>query len=74
MHICVQVQWMEERLKASNVQSGYSDLQLFKRYQSLQASLHEKDELISSLEQQLEEQVSHIPEVWCTFIFNIGHL
>ncbi|XP_056617338.1 pleckstrin homology domain-containing family H member 2 [Triplophysa dalaica] len=51
-----QVQWMEERLKASDVQSGYSDLQLFKRYQSLQASLHEKDELISSLEQQLEEQ------------------
>ncbi|XP_057198599.1 pleckstrin homology domain-containing family H member 2-like isoform X2 [Triplophysa rosa] len=51
-----QVQWMEERLKASNVQSGDSDLQLFKRCQSLQASLQEKDELISSLEQQLEEQ------------------
>lgn len=54
---------MEERLKAPNVQSGDSELQLFKRCQNLQSSLQEKDELISSLEQQLEEQVSLIPEV-----------
>nr|XP_055026906.1 pleckstrin homology domain-containing family H member 2 [Misgurnus anguillicaudatus]XP_055026907.1 pleckstrin homology domain-containing family H member 2 [Misgurnus anguillicaudatus]XP_055026908.1 pleckstrin homology domain-containing family H member 2 [Misgurnus anguillicaudatus] len=51
-----QVQWMEERLKASDVPSADSELRLFRRCQSLQASLQEKDELITSLEQQLEEQ------------------
>jgi len=55
----LQVQWMEERLKTSDIQSSDSELQLFRRCQDLQAGLKEKDELIDTLEQQLEEQVSH---------------
>ncbi|XP_030627827.1 pleckstrin homology domain-containing family H member 2 isoform X2 [Chanos chanos] len=51
-----QVQWMEERLKAADLQSGDSELRLFRRCQKLQALLQEKDELIALLEQQLEEQ------------------
>ncbi|XP_048061581.1 LOW QUALITY PROTEIN: pleckstrin homology domain-containing family H member 2 [Megalobrama amblycephala] len=51
-----QVQWMEERLKASDIQSSDSELQLFRRCQNLQAVLKEKDELIAALEKQLEEQ------------------
>uniref|UniRef100_A0A671K4T1 Pleckstrin homology domain-containing family H member 2-like n=1 Tax=Sinocyclocheilus anshuiensis TaxID=1608454 RepID=A0A671K4T1_9TELE len=51
-----QVQWMEERLKASDIQSSDSELQLFRRCQNLQTVLQEKDELIATLEQQLEEQ------------------
>uniref|UniRef100_A0A673G1C2 Pleckstrin homology domain-containing family H member 2-like n=1 Tax=Sinocyclocheilus rhinocerous TaxID=307959 RepID=A0A673G1C2_9TELE len=51
-----QVQWMEERLKASDIQSSDSELQLFRRSQNLQTVLQEKDELIATLEQQLEEQ------------------
>jgi len=50
---------MEERLKTSDIQSSDSELQLFRRCQDLQAGLKEKDELIDTLEQQLEEQVSH---------------
>uniref|UniRef100_A0A4W4FBF7 Pleckstrin homology domain containing, family H (with MyTH4 domain) member 2 n=1 Tax=Electrophorus electricus TaxID=8005 RepID=A0A4W4FBF7_ELEEL len=51
-----QVQWMEERLKVTDVQSGDSELKLFRHCQDLQAALQEKEELITSLEQQLEEQ------------------
>ncbi|KAK3573997.1 hypothetical protein QTP86_034367, partial [Hemibagrus guttatus] len=51
-----QVQWMEERLKATDVESGDSELTLFRRCQDLQAALQEKEELITSLEQHLEEQ------------------
>uniref|UniRef100_A0A8C1RK46 Pleckstrin homology domain containing, family H (with MyTH4 domain) member 2 n=1 Tax=Cyprinus carpio TaxID=7962 RepID=A0A8C1RK46_CYPCA len=51
-----QVQWMEERLKASDIQSSNSELPLFRRCQNLQALLQEKDKLIATLEQQLEEQ------------------
>ncbi|XP_051507154.1 pleckstrin homology domain-containing family H member 2 isoform X2 [Myxocyprinus asiaticus] len=51
-----QVQWMEERLKASDIPSADSELRLFKRCQNLQAVLQEKGELITALEQQLEEQ------------------
>ncbi|TSK42142.1 Pleckstrin homology domain-containing family H member 2 [Bagarius yarrelli] len=51
-----QVQWMEEHLKATDVEGGASELKLFKRCQDLQAALHEKEELVASLEQQLEEQ------------------
>ncbi|KAF7710663.1 pleckstrin homology domain-containing family H member 2 [Silurus meridionalis] len=51
-----QVQWMEERLKSTDVVSGESELKLFRRCQDLQAALQEKEELIMSLEQQLEEQ------------------
>uniref|UniRef100_A0AAR2LSD8 Pleckstrin homology domain containing, family H (with MyTH4 domain) member 2 n=1 Tax=Pygocentrus nattereri TaxID=42514 RepID=A0AAR2LSD8_PYGNA len=50
------VQWMEERLKAADVQSSDSELRLFRRCQDLQAALQEKEELITALEQQLEEQ------------------
>uniref|UniRef100_A0A8C1ZYG8 Pleckstrin homology domain containing, family H (with MyTH4 domain) member 2 n=1 Tax=Cyprinus carpio TaxID=7962 RepID=A0A8C1ZYG8_CYPCA len=57
MFICVfQVQWMEERLKASDIQSSDSELPLFRRCQNLQTLLREKDKLIATLEQQLEEQ------------------
>uniref|UniRef100_A0A8C1A1U4 Pleckstrin homology, MyTH4 and FERM domain containing H2 n=1 Tax=Cyprinus carpio carpio TaxID=630221 RepID=A0A8C1A1U4_CYPCA len=45
-----------KRLKASDIQSSDSELQLFRRCQNLQTVLQEKDELISTLEQQLEEQ------------------
>ncbi|XP_066534880.1 pleckstrin homology domain-containing family H member 2 [Hoplias malabaricus] len=51
-----QVQWMEEHLKAADVQSGESELRLFRSCQDLQAALQEKDEIISALEQQVEEQ------------------
>lgn len=51
-----QVHWMEERLKATDVESADSELKLFRRCQDLQAALQEKEELITSLEQQLEEQ------------------
>uniref|UniRef100_A0A8C2GIP4 Pleckstrin homology domain containing, family H (with MyTH4 domain) member 2 n=1 Tax=Cyprinus carpio TaxID=7962 RepID=A0A8C2GIP4_CYPCA len=51
-----QVQWMEERLKASDIQSSDSELPLFRRCQNLQTLLREKDKLIATLEQQLEEQ------------------
>ncbi|XP_016392682.1 pleckstrin homology domain-containing family H member 2-like [Sinocyclocheilus rhinocerous] len=51
-----QVQWMEECLKASDIQSSDSELRLFRRCQNLRMLLQEKDELIATLEQQLEEQ------------------
>lgn len=53
-----QVQWMEERLKATDVETGDSELKVFRRCQELHAALQKKEELIASLEQQLEEQVS----------------
>lgn len=49
---------MEERLKAADVESGDSELKFFRRCQDIQAALQEKEEIITSLEQQLEEQVS----------------
>ena len=56
--LCVsQVQWMEEKLKAPEGQSGDSELRLFRRCQELQCLLQEKEEVISLMEQQLEEQV-----------------
>ncbi|KAL6101564.1 plekhh2 [Pungitius sinensis] len=51
-----QVQWMEEKLKASDSQSGDSEVRLFRRCQELQTVLQEKEEAIAQLEQQLEEQ------------------
>lgn len=54
-----QVQWMEEKLKASDSPSGDSEVQLFQRCQELQVSVQEKEEVIAQLAQQLEEQVSH---------------
>ncbi|XP_031139983.1 pleckstrin homology domain-containing family H member 2 [Sander lucioperca] len=51
-----QVQWMEEKLKAPDSQSGDSEVRLFQRCQELQASVQEKEDVIGQLEQQLEEQ------------------
>lgn len=54
-----QVQWMGEKLKASDSPSGDSEVQLFQRCQHLQVSVQEKEEVITQLAQQLEEQVSN---------------
>ncbi|XP_053292949.1 pleckstrin homology domain-containing family H member 2 [Pleuronectes platessa] len=51
-----QVQWMEEKLKAPEGQSGDAEVRLFTRCQELHASVQEKDDAIEQLEQQLEEQ------------------
>ncbi|KAF7656122.1 hypothetical protein LDENG_00046070 [Lucifuga dentata] len=51
-----QVQWMEEKLKAPDGQSGDSEVHLFQQCQVLQTLVHEKEEIIGLLEQQLEEQ------------------
>ncbi|XP_033932934.1 pleckstrin homology domain-containing family H member 2-like, partial [Pseudochaenichthys georgianus] len=51
-----QVQWMEEKLKAPDSQSGDSEVRLFQRCQELQAVVQEKEDAIAQLEQQLEEQ------------------
>lgn len=51
-----QVQWMEEKLRSADGQSGDSEVRLFEQCQELQALVQEKEELISHLEQQLEEQ------------------
>lgn len=48
---------MEEKLKASDSQSGDSEVCLFERCQELQALVQEKEEVITQLGQQLEEQV-----------------
>uniref|UniRef100_A0AAX7T185 Pleckstrin homology domain containing, family H (with MyTH4 domain) member 2 n=1 Tax=Astatotilapia calliptera TaxID=8154 RepID=A0AAX7T185_ASTCA len=50
------VQWMEEKLKAADGQSGDSEVRLFQRCQELQALVQEKEDVIAQLEQQLEEQ------------------
>ncbi|XP_076017082.1 pleckstrin homology domain-containing family H member 2 [Genypterus blacodes] len=51
-----QVQWMEEKLKAPDGQSGDSEVCLFQQCQDLQNLLQEKEEVIALLEQQVEEQ------------------
>ena len=51
---------MEEKLKAPDGQSGDSEVRLFHRCQELQSLVQEKEDVISQLEQQLEEQVKHI--------------
>ncbi|XP_054456041.1 pleckstrin homology domain-containing family H member 2 [Anoplopoma fimbria] len=51
-----QVQWMEEKLKAPDSQSGDSEVRLFRRCQEMQALVQEKEDVIAQLEQQLEEQ------------------
>ena len=48
---------MEEKLKAPEGQSGDSEVRLFRHCQELQCLLQEKEEVISLMEQQLEEQV-----------------
>lgn len=57
MGVWSQVQWMEEKLKVANGQSGDPEARLFQRCQELQAAMQEKDAVIARLEQQLEEQV-----------------
>ncbi|XP_064365659.1 pleckstrin homology domain-containing family H member 2 isoform X2 [Dromaius novaehollandiae] len=51
-----QVQVMEEKLKAANVQTSESETRLYKRCQDLEMLIQEKDDTIQKLEQQLEEQ------------------
>ncbi|CAG6017975.1 unnamed protein product [Menidia menidia] len=51
-----QAQWMEEKLKAPDGQSGDAEVRLFQQCQELQASLREREDAIAQLEQQLEEQ------------------
>nr|XP_025034797.1 pleckstrin homology domain-containing family H member 2 isoform X2 [Pelodiscus sinensis] len=51
-----QVQIMEEKLKAANVQTSELETRLYKRCQDLETLLQEKDDIIQNLEQQLEEQ------------------
>lgn len=56
---------MEEKLEASDGQSGGSEVRLFQRCQELQLTVQEKEEVIAQLAQQLEEQVNNDN---CTFI------
>ncbi|XP_039213676.1 pleckstrin homology domain-containing family H member 2 isoform X1 [Crotalus tigris] len=51
-----QVQIMEEKLKAANVQTSESETRLYKRCQDLEILVQEKDDAILNLEQQLVEQ------------------
>uniref|UniRef100_A0A8C0ZD30 Pleckstrin homology domain-containing family H member 2 n=1 Tax=Cyanistes caeruleus TaxID=156563 RepID=A0A8C0ZD30_CYACU len=51
-----QVQIMEEKLKAANVQTSESETRLYKRCQDLEILIQDKNDLIQKLEQQLEEQ------------------
>lgn len=60
MAVWLQMQWMEEKLKVANGQSGDSEAHLFQRCQELQAAMQEKDDVVAQLEQQLEEQVEQI--------------
>lgn len=61
-----QVQWMEEKLKVANGQSGDPEAGLFQRCQELQAAMQEKDAIIARLEQQLEEQVEQTDVLPCS--------
>ncbi|XP_041107363.1 pleckstrin homology domain-containing family H member 2 [Polyodon spathula] len=51
-----QVQVMEEKLKAANIQTSESETRLYKRSQDLETLVQEKDDIIQGLEQQLDEQ------------------
>uniref|UniRef100_A0A672UM69 Pleckstrin homology, MyTH4 and FERM domain containing H2 n=1 Tax=Strigops habroptila TaxID=2489341 RepID=A0A672UM69_STRHB len=51
-----QVQVMEEKLKAANVQTSESETRLYKRCQDLEIMIQDKNDIIQKLEQQLEEQ------------------
>ncbi|XP_075268999.1 pleckstrin homology domain-containing family H member 2 isoform X3 [Opisthocomus hoazin] len=51
-----QVQVMEEKLKAANVQTSESETRLYKRCQDLEILIQDKNDVIQKLEQQLEEQ------------------
>ncbi|XP_053167753.1 pleckstrin homology domain-containing family H member 2 isoform X2 [Hemicordylus capensis] len=51
-----QVQIMEEKLKAANIQTSESETRLYKRCQDLETLVQEKDDIVQNLEQQLIEQ------------------
>lgn len=51
-----QVQVMEEKLKAANIQTSESETRLYKKCQDLETFIQEKDDIIQNLELQLEEQ------------------
>ncbi|XP_006159970.1 pleckstrin homology domain-containing family H member 2 isoform X1 [Tupaia chinensis] len=51
-----QVQVMEEKLKAANIQTSESETRLYKKCQDLESLIQEKDDIIQNLELQLEEQ------------------
>ncbi|XP_051639068.1 pleckstrin homology domain-containing family H member 2 isoform X6 [Manacus candei] len=51
-----QVQVMEEKLKAANVQTSESETRLYKRCQDLEILIQDKNDIIQKLEKQLEEQ------------------
>ncbi|KAJ7341144.1 hypothetical protein JRQ81_004927 [Phrynocephalus forsythii] len=51
-----QVQIMEEKLKAANVQTSESEIRLYKKCQDLETLVQEKDDIIQNLEQQLLQQ------------------
>ncbi|XP_035315504.1 pleckstrin homology domain-containing family H member 2 isoform X1 [Cricetulus griseus] len=51
-----QVQVMEEKLKAANIQTSESETRLYKKYQDLESVMQEKDGIIQNLEFRLEEQ------------------
>ncbi|XP_006839469.1 PREDICTED: pleckstrin homology domain-containing family H member 2 [Chrysochloris asiatica] len=51
-----QVQVMEEKLKAANIQTSESETRLYKKCQDLETLVQEKDDIIQNLELQLEEQ------------------
>ncbi|XP_069350893.1 pleckstrin homology domain-containing family H member 2 [Eulemur rufifrons] len=51
-----QVQVMEEKLKAANIQTSESETRLYRKCQDLESLIQEKDDIIQNLELQLEEQ------------------
>ncbi|KAB1266915.1 Pleckstrin homology domain-containing family H member 2 [Camelus dromedarius] len=55
-----QVQVMEEKLKAANIQTSESETRLYKKCQDLEILIQEKDDIIQNLELQLEEQTSEL--------------
>ncbi|XP_063117911.1 pleckstrin homology domain-containing family H member 2 isoform X10 [Rattus norvegicus] len=51
-----EVQVMEEKLKAANIQTSESETRLYKKCQDLESVMQEKDDLIQNLALRLEEQ------------------
>ncbi|KAM8947352.1 pleckstrin homology domain-containing family H member 2 isoform 2-T2 [Pelodytes ibericus] len=51
-----QVQVMEEKLKAANIQTSESETRWYKKSQDLEVLVQEKDDIIQCLEQELDEQ------------------
>ncbi|PNI47952.1 PLEKHH2 isoform 5 [Pan troglodytes] len=51
-----QVQVMEDKLKAANIQTSESETRLYNKCQDLESLIQEKDDIIQNLELQLEEQ------------------